>query len=189
MLQHFAVKKSLCCCSATGALQIHSALPEFSCFILFPTFFDPQWREKEVWREVLRKLLKPQPEAGPGCSWTKPKRCLLQANPKAERLLTTNSGLRWSFVKLCGWESSTRALLSCSSTWRKRQKINEDAAGRMCTPIFYRSMYKYVVSSFDWSFIKPDSSFSWLQHAIILNSDIKGSCQMFSAQSSVESIR
>lgn len=178
MLQHFAVKKSLCCCSATGALQIHSALPEILMFYPFSHLFLTPSEGRKKFEGSLKRSFKEATQAPTwgSCSWTKPKRFLLQANPKAERILTTNSGLRWSFAKLCGWKSSTRALLSCSSTvcsWRKRQKINEDAAGRMCTPIFYRSMYKYMVSSFEWSFIKPDSSFSRLQHAIISNSDIK----------------
>lgn len=82
--------------------------------------------------------------------------------------------------------------LSCSSTgcsWRRRQKINEDAPGRCeCARAHPFFIYKYMGSSLYWSFIKPDWSFSWLQHASILNSEIKGSCQTFSAQSSFESI-
>lgn len=128
-----------------------------------------------------------------------PKRCFLWANPRAETVLATNSGLRWSFVKLCGWKSSTRALLSCSCSWRKRQKIKWGCSRKMwvcmCTHSFYRFIdINTCFFSFYWRILKnlisfkPDSSFSWLQHASILNSEIKGSCQTFSAQRSSESI-
>lgn len=92
------------------------------------------------------------------------------------------------------WKSSTRALLSSAVLQQHRLLVKEKAENewgctrKMCTPIFSRSIYKYMGSSFYWSFIKPDCSFSWFQHAAILNSEIKGSCQTFSGRSSFESI-
>lgn len=60
MVQSFVVKKSLCCCSATAALQIRSALSKFPCFIIFPIFFFGPGEGRTCFQEATG-------EAWPGC--------------------------------------------------------------------------------------------------------------------------
>lgn len=118
-----------------------------------------------------------------------------KTNPKAETVLAANSGFK---VKFCETQRSEKqhqssALLQQHSSLMKEKAENKWGCSRkmwvcMWTPIFNIFLYKDMGSSFYWSFIKPDSSFSSSQCALILNSDIKGSCQTFSAQSTLESI-
>lgn len=125
-------------------------------FILSPIFFCPWWREKEVFQGnhsspslrhelVVQSLLALPSLCGTG---TKPKRQILKANPKAETVWATNCGWRWSFVKLCGWKSSTRALLCCSLLVKEKAENKWGCSRKMWDGIFYKSIYKYMLFFF-----------------------------------------
>lgn len=149
------LKKSLCCCSATEALQTHSALPKFPFLSFPPSFFAPGEGKRKFFKETTQaplrhELVVQSLQALPSLrgTGTKPKRQILKANPKAETVWATNCGWRWSFVKLCGWKSSTRALPCCSLLVKEKAENKWGCSRKMWDGIFYKSIYKYMVFFF-----------------------------------------